>query len=197
MSKGINSHNIMRLALGEQWQALPVALQAHYQDEDNRDIGELTIEYPAWMQLFLNLLHIMGALLNRNVRHVPTVVHKTMDGERQIWQRTITLDENKNVYFKSHWVYAGQNKLVEYVNPMLGLCMSVNVVGECLHYTGEYYVLRLGKLCIPIPEWLMLGHTTIVEQQSADSRFKMDFKLQHPLFGQVYRYSGEFTTVRI
>ena len=47
--------NIMKQALGKQWNSLPPVLQAHYQDNDNKDIGKLSVEYPAWMQLFLKV----------------------------------------------------------------------------------------------------------------------------------------------
>lgn len=191
----MNTTNIMRQALGEQWQELPTALQQHYQAEDNQDIGHLDIEYPSWMQLFLNLLHIVGALLNRRGKNIPTVVSKSMDGDTQYWHRSITFDDGKKVYFKSRWQYIGQNKLVEYVNSFLGLCMSVEVKDKNLLYHGEYFVLKIGKLRLPVPEWLMLGHTTIVEHSDDDKHFTMDFKLRHPLFGQIYRYTGKFTTV--
>ena len=53
-------------------------------------------------------------------------------------------------------------------------------------------VAKLGPLTIPIPEWLTLGHATIVEEALDDTHFAMDFRLTHPLFGQLFRYSGTF-----
>ena len=138
---------------------------------------------------------MMGALLNRKGNNIPTTVSKVMKGDMQYWRRIITFDDGKKVYFKSHWSYVGDNKLIEYVNPVLGLCMSVEVKNKVLHYHGEYYALKLGTLIIRIPEWLLLGHTTIVEKEVAPGHFIMDFRLHHPLFGQIYRYSGKFSTV--
>ena len=191
----MRKHNIMRQALGEQWLELPHALQEHYQDKDNTDIGTLDIEYPTWMQIILNILRMMGALLNRKGKNILTKVDKEMLGDMQYWNRTVTFENGKKIYFKSHWCYVKNNKLVEFVNPFLGLCMSVEVRDKILYYTGEYYLLKLGKLSVPIPEWILLGHTTIVEKEVSASRFTMDFKLQHPLFGQIYRYAGDFTTI--
>lgn len=186
--------NIMKQALGEQWYSLPSVLQAHYQENNNRDIGYLTVEYPGWMQQFLNLLSLFGALLNRKGQSIPTVVKKTMQGQKQYWYRTLTFSDGKKVYFKSRWEYAGDNQLFEFVNPLLGLCMSVSVKDDKLYYQGEYFVFRLWKLNIPIPEWLLLGHTTIVENGIDSEHFQMDFRLTHPLFGQLYRYTGTFST---
>ncbi len=191
----MSEHNIMKRALGEQWHSLPHALQAHYQDQDNTDIGKLSVEYPTWMQWPLNVLHLFGALLNKKGQGISTEVRKTMQGNTQYWHRTLMFNEENKIYFKSHWQYAGDNKMIEYVNPLLGLCMSVEVKEEKLFYQGEYFVLRLGKLKLPIPEWMLLGHTTIVEEQVSADQFAMDFRLTHPLFGQIYRYAGSFKTV--
>ena len=48
---------------------------------------------------------------------------------------------------------------------------------------------------IPIPEWLALGHSEIVETAVNDSEFDMVFTLTHPLFGEIYRYWGRFSIV--
>jgi len=190
----MSENNIMKQALSERWSSLPSVLQAHYQDANNKDIGKLSVEYPGWMQLFLNILHLFGALLNRKGQDISTEVEKTMQGNTQYWHRTLTFKDGKKVFFKSHWNYAGGNRLEEYVNPILGLCMSVAVKDGKLLYEGEYFVLRLGILKLPLPEWMLLGHTTIVEEQIDPEHFKMDFKLTHPLFGQIYRYTGKFYT---
>lgn len=191
----MNQHNIMKLALAEQWSMLPATLQAHYQDNDNVDTGTLDIEYPGWMQAFLNVLYLFGALLNKKGCDIPSRVEKTMQGDEQYWRRTITLQEGKQARFNSRWVYAGKNRLIEYVNTFIGLCMSVQVKDNRLYYQGEYFVIRLAGLTIPVPEWLLLGHTTIVEQQVDAKHFSMDFRLTHPLFGEIYRYSGKFSTL--
>ena len=73
--------------------------------------------------------------------------------------------------------------------------MALHVKDSKLYYEGRHYVLRLGRYYLPIPEWLVLGHTTIVEAAVDAQHFVMDFRLQHPLLGQIYRYAGKFKTV--
>lgn len=186
--------NIMQQALGEQWHELPPSLQAHYQQGANMDIGALDIDYPRPMQLLLNILHLMGALLNRKGKAIPTKVEKVMKGTKQYWVRTIKFPDGKTLYFKSRWVYAGGNEVIEYVNPLLGLRMAVCVKGGQLFYEGVHYVIQLGRIRVPLPEWLILGHTTIAERELDETHFAMDFRLTHPMFGQIYRYAGEFET---
>ena len=102
----------------------------------------------------------------------------------------MTFAAGQVVEFNSYWVRAGGNLLIEYVNPLLGLQMAVHVENDQLHYHGVRFILKLGPLLLPIPEWLALGHTSIVETGAADNHFAMDFRLTHPLFGQIFRYAG-------
>lgn len=187
--------NLMQRALGDDWDKLPQALQVHYQFGAATDTGHMDIEYPKFMQFFLSVLRVFGALVNRSGRHVPAVVEKSVVGDRQYWRRTITYPDGEVVYFNSFWVSAGGNQLIEFVNPILGLQMAAHVEDGRLHYRGVRFVAKLGPLLLPIPEWLALGHTSIVEEAVDDTHFAMDFRLTHPLLGQVFRYSGEFESV--
>ena len=184
--------SLMQRALGDDWDKLPPALQAHYSYGTTIDTGHMDIEYPCFMQPYLGLLRLFGALVNRRGRHLPTRVEQNDVNERQYWRRTIRYPDAKVIYFNSHWVHAGDNQLIEFVNPALGLQMSVHVEGVELHYRGVRFVMKLGTVLLPIPEWLVLGHTSIVERAVDDTQFAMDFRLTHPLLGQVFRYSGTF-----
>lgn len=185
--------SIMQRALGAQWEELAPALKAHYKTEANRDVGILSIEYPKAMQWPLNFLRLLGTLINEPAREAPTEVSKWMTGEQQQWRRRVELP-NQVMSFDSTWQYAGGNELIEYVKPFLGLKMGVTVRDGKLYYEGRAYILKLGSWLIPIPEALVLGHTTIEEVAVDDKYFTMDFRLTHPLFGQIYRYAGRFCT---
>lgn len=184
--------SLMELMLGTDWDNLPPALQAHYRFGTTVEKGRMTIEYPKFMQPILSVLRIFGALINRAGQLIPTVVEKNVVGERQYWQRTITYADGKVVRFNSYWVPTDDNQLIEFVNPMLGLQMAPEVLNGQLHYRGVRFVLKLGSLLLPIPEWLALGHTSIVEVAVDETHFAMDFRMKHPLFGQLFRYSGVF-----
>jgi len=184
--------SLMQQALGNDWHKLPPALQAHYQFGRTTDTGHMDIEYPRFMQPWLSILRLVGALIDRGGRQVSTIVKKNVVGERQYWRRTITYDDGKIVYFNSFWVAAGGNQVIEFVNPVLGLQMAVHVEDGRLHYRGVHFVAKLGRFFLPIPEWLVLGHTTIIEEGVDANHFVMDFRLTHPLLGQVFRYAGKF-----
>ena len=184
--------SLMQQALGADWDKLPPALQAHYRFGTTTDTGSMDIEYPRFMQPVWSILRLLGALVDRQGKSVTTIVEKRVVGERQVWQRTITYPDGQIVRFDSFWVAAGNAEVIEFVNPVLGLQMAPYVVGEKLHYRGVRFVAKLGPVSIPIPEWLVLGHATIIEEALDDTHFAMDFRLTHPLFGELFRYSGKF-----
>lgn len=184
--------SLMQSALGAQFAQLPPALKGHYRAGTTLERGHLDIEYPRWMQPFLTFLRVLGALVNRSGPRVPTQVEKCDSPSGQRWRRTISFADGKVVYFNSRWVAGQGNRLIEYVNPILGLEMAVHVADGKLYYEGVRFVVKLGGLLIPIPEWLLLGHTTIEEQGLDDTHFAMDFRLTHPVFGQIFRYAGTF-----
>lgn len=185
--------SVMQRALGTQWDQLPPALKAHYAAVGNKDVGLLSIEYPKAMQWPLNFLRLFGTLINQQAQEAPTQVSKWMEGERQQWRRRVELPKQV-MAFDSTWEYCGGNELIEYVKPYLGLKMAVELRDGKLYYAGRSYMLKLGSLLIPIPEALVLGHTTIEEVAVDEEHFTMDFRLKHPLFGQIYRYFGRFHT---
>ncbi len=185
--------SMMQRALGNDWGKLPSALQMHYLNGSTTDSGHMDIEYPRFMQPWLNVLRLFGALLNRTGRQVSTVVEKSVIGERQYWRRTISYPDGKVVNFNSFWVSAGDNQLIEFVNPVLGLQMAAYVEDAQLHYRGIKFIVKIGPVLLPVPECLVLGRTSIVEAAVDESHFAMDFRVTHPLFGLVFRYSGEFS----
>lgn len=187
--------SLMQVALGSDWDKLPPSLQAHYRFGVTVDKGFLDIEYPSYMQPYLSVLRIFGALVDRKGLNLPSVVEKKNIGDRQYWRRTVDCPEGKRILFNSFWVLDESRRFIEFVNPVLGLQMAVHVEDGKLYYRGIRFVAKLGRLLLPIPEWLALGHTTIIEEAIDDTHFAMDFRLTHPLLGQVFRYSGEFESL--
>lgn len=189
---------LMQRALGEQWHDLPRSLQQHYSqraDGSSHESGWLTISYPRWMQWPLNIMRRFGALLNKSGTQIPTQVNKRMFGQVQHWARAINYPDGSHIMFNSQVTHAGGNILVEHVNSLLAMRLNVRVQDAKLYYESCGYLLKLGEREIEIPEWLALGQGYIEETALAEDRFSMNFWLEHPLFGEIYRYRGEFRIV--
>jgi hypothetical protein len=192
-----NTPSFMQQALGDQWHMLPQGLKAHYIDDDsgsNYAVGLLTVDYPWFMQLHLTLLRMMGALLNRRGKNLTTTVFKIMKAGQQYWHREIQYPDGKTIVFKSLFTMTNDKVFIEYTNRFVGIKMKPFVEGNQLKYESCGYVLKLGKLLIPIPEWLALGHASIVETAVNEVEFDMDFRLKHFLFGEIFSYQGRFKT---
>jgi hypothetical protein len=186
--------SLMQTLLGQDWEKLPPALLAHYTAGSSVERGHLDIHFPRPLQPLFRVLHLMGALIHRRGSGVATEVRKQDTPRGQAWQRRMQFADGQVVRFDSLWVAGRNGTIIEYVNPLLALEMTPYVQDKALHYRGERYLVRLGRWQLPLPEWLLLGHTTIVEHAISDTRFAMDFRLTHPLLGEIFRYCGEFDT---
>lgn len=185
--------SIMQQRLGADWDQLPPALQAHY-GAQSIDTGHLSVIFPPWLRPLIIVVSWLGALLNTPGLNLPTQVHKQQSANRQTWRRRIQYPCGKVRIFNSDWQLDAKGRLVEYVNPCLGLQMRPWVEQGRLFYKGEYLVIRLGPLQIRLPQWCGLGNAYVEERAISNTIFAMDFKMVHPLFGQVFRYYGEFQT---
>lgn len=191
--------SLMQQALGEQWNQLPPALKAHYDNDEhgnNNAIGKLTINYPKFMQLPLSAMRLMGALVNQQGEELPTTVKRVMIEEEQYWHRTIHYPDGKKIAFKSRFTFDSQrSEFIEYTNQFLGMRMRAFVKSGVLYYESCGYVINFAGFKLSLPEWLALGHASIVESAVSDTNFKMDFRLKHPLLGEIFSYIGEFETL--
>lgn len=184
----------MQHLLGAELSRLPLSLRAHYEAGHTTDRGQLDVEYPWFMQPVLSALGLFGVLVDRRGHGIETVVIKQVDGERQYWRRTLRYPDGRLMLFNSVWEYAGRNELIEFVRPWLGLKMTAWVSEGRLHYRSVSYILQIGRFRLSIPEWLSLGRAHITEESRGGHSFTMDFRLVHPVFGQVFRYAGLFET---
>jgi len=186
------SASLLAQALGPDWQRLHPTLQAHYAGGAVREVGAMDVEFPRWMAPLLWLLRWLGALVHRAGPQVHTTVQRHTEGVRQQWRRTLTYADGQVLRFDSVWTLEGGTRLVEYVNPWLGLELTPSVVGGALHYEGVCFVLRWGARQWRLSERWLLGHT-LIDEHALDARhYAMDFRLVHPWLGQVFRYAGRF-----
>lgn len=91
--------------------------------------------------------------------------------------------------------HLADNEIIEYVKYGMGIRMALFEENHSLVYKSLGYVLRIGRLKLPIPNWMILGNATIVERAISDTLLHLDFKIVHPLFGKTFSYAGEFAIV--
>ena len=180
-------------ALAVVWNDIPPALQAHYSVNDSVHVehGHLSVEYPSWLQWPLNIMVKFGVLVNQRELEVPTTVQREIRGDIEYWHREMVFTK-KPATFTSYTLFKEAGTIVEYPNRLLGLRMKLSWSDNTLRYHSDGYVLGVFGREMRIPDWLALGKASIEERALADGRYEMDFRIRHPLFGEVFRYYGVF-----
>lgn len=193
---------LVKAALGAQWQRLPGTLKRSF---NLRPGSDATVElrgtmYEIWHSpaaaLFIYLARLMGALVPYQGRGIPIRIEMrtyASDTKFMHWRRIHQFPGHPDVEFATRMEYIGGGRIVEYVHLGLGMCMDVSVEGSKLTFRSPCYEWKLFGRRLSIPGWLLLGNGQITERALSADVFEMFFEINHPLFGQTYRYNGIFT----
>lgn len=182
----------MQCRMGADWARLPAVLRRHHQGGAVVETGMLEITIARRARPLVALLGLLGALVRRPGRQVATTVTRRMRDGRQHWHRRLRYADGELADFDSHWDLVDGRHLVEFVDPVLGWELVPAVVDGHLQVRGQRYVARLGGRLWTVPSWLTPGAALIVERAVDDRHYAMDFRLVHPLLGEVFRYAGTF-----
>jgi hypothetical protein len=148
------------------------------------------------------LLGKFGILVGKVGNDIPTklVVEPTSKG--QLWRRTLHFDQP--VQFNSLNTYNPKIKRVmEWVGPGFAMGMIWNITLQppnTLLLVTSGWILRLGRIQIPVPNWLWpwtLGraNTTQHADESKEETIHVELVIDHALFGEMFSYSGTFRIV--
>ncbi len=195
----MNNEPLLQQALGDDWYQLPTVIQRHYQLGDDQQTrselkGVMKIDYPAFIRPILLITRLMGALIDLKGEGMQVCVEKwvTAGSSTLHWKRSIQASDGRSTVFASRMEYVQGNELIEYVGCGFGLRLRVSVDNGRLVYRSHGHLWQLGAFRIPIADVLFLGHATIIETAVSDHEFELDFRIDHPLFGETYRYGGIF-----
>lgn len=194
--------NIIQQALQQDWEKLHPFLQKHYalttgKKQTDRLTGVMTIDFPGYITPLLLGGRLFGALVNRKGSHIQATVEKFTlpDSPYLFWRRKLIFADGFVARFRSKVAYLHKNEIIEYVRFGLGMRLQLSVGSDgSLQMNSNGYRWNMGGiLSLPLPDWLFLGKAHIIERPLDNNRFELDFTLQHPVFGQTYRYGGVFT----
>ncbi|AZO78499.1 MULTISPECIES: DUF4166 domain-containing protein [unclassified Bosea (in: a-proteobacteria)] len=192
---------VFQEVLGEDWHQLGEVIRRHYflrsfSDDTICVKGVMhEVEHSAFARLLLPFARIVGALVPYRGRDVPIEVHyaaRPEDGTLH-WDRVFHFAGRKPFHFRSRMQQTGANQVIEFVRFGVGMRLRVTAEEGALVFRDEGYVWRLLGLDLPLPVGLLLG-TGYIEERPIDERsFSMRMTLKHPLFGELFRYSGTFS----
>lgn len=192
----------IRQAMGEDWSRLGEIIRRHYdlppQSENRFEVeGVMEVSVSPIGRLFVTVSRLFEALVPFAGRGIPVRVRNwsQADSRAMFWHRTFSYPGRQPVVFRSRMEYAGGRHIVEYVKFGLGIRMRLSAEGETLRYDSRGYVWNLGRVRLPIPDWLLLGRAVIREIPESDERLRVEFTIDHPLWGRTFGYAGRFIHV--
>jgi hypothetical protein len=191
---------VFQEVLGEDWHHLGEIVRRHYflrafSDDYICVKGTMhEVWHSAVARLLIPFARIFGALVPYRGTEVPIEVHynaQPNDGTIH-WNRVFHFAGRPPFHFRSHMEHAGGNSVIEFVRFGVGMRLKVTAEDGALVFRGEGYIWRLFGVDVPLPIGLILGRAYIEERPVDAQNFSMRMTLTHPLFGELFRYSGSF-----
>jgi hypothetical protein len=191
-----------RTLLGaERWNRLPAAVRARFSKRLSGSaaatyVGRVTeLSMNRAGRILSQLLRVIGAplpiCLDTDVASVVTVTEDASTGG-QVWTRLYARRDGFPQVIHSAKRFAGPTGLEEYVGFGIAMALTLSVEGEALAFHSAGYSLRLGRLRLPLPNWLSPGELTVTHRETEPGAFEFALRLRHPLFGELLRQLGSY-----
>jgi hypothetical protein len=185
----------------EEWGRLPLAVWRRF---SKRLAGGGTIVYVGevddsfhsrigwWLAQVARL--IGGPLPTGSETGVPLVVTVTEDAASggQIWTRICARRRGFPQVIHSAKRFAGPTGLEEYVGFGISMSLRLSVEREALVFRSTGYFVGLGRLRLPLPEWLTPGVLTVTHADLGEGAFRFTLGVVHPRYGEIVRQSATF-----
>lgn len=191
---------IIQRALGDGWERLAQVVRRHYDvkpgiDESVVMDGVMNIHH-SWLAYPLLLVaRVTGALVAKRGKDVPVKVRNWCHpgSPAMHWHRSFRFPEAAPRIFASRMEYVAGKEIIEYVSLGLGVRMCVTEEAGALVFNSRGYQWDIGPLRLRLPDWLFLGQAIVREIPIDENRFRVDFRMRHPLLGETFGYTGEFS----
>jgi Domain of unknown function (DUF4166) len=188
---------IFEPVFGVDWQKLPPVFHKRYANNSfSNDIvpikGIMDIKMSWLFKLLSPFMKMMGLLIPFEGKFEAIVNFKSeMHSDAYMFNRIIQLSPDRTYVFNSKMFPQGGNIMLEHL--AFGLRWKA-----AYHFDGSRVIIsHLGYQLfgLPLPLHWLFGKGHAFEAAIDDNRFMMQMTITHALFGELYRYSGEFCHV--
>ena len=194
---------IFQPIFGQQWNALPKVMRSHYAncafcDDVVIAEGMMEIEFSkifASLSWLLRRLEILIAKRGKNIFTRVTFRSKS-DSSFLHFEREFFFEKNHPEKFFSAMVQLKENKVAEVMNYGISWIFFYNFNDQKVTLNHQGYALKIGKFFLPLPLTFLLGKGYAEEVAISDDEFAMKMKITHTIFGEIYRYQGQFKIVK-
>jgi hypothetical protein len=185
----------------QDWDLLPCAIRRRF---SKRLAGGATAIYVGMIdsmrvspsgRLLAQALRLVGAPLPLHLdTNVPSIVSVTEDLATggQIWTRLYARRGGFPQIIQSSKRFTGPTGLEEYIGRGITMALVPKATATALIFKSAGYSIRLGRLRLAIPQWLMPGHVTVTHEEVTPEIFRFTLELRHAFFGVLLRQSGLF-----
>ncbi len=193
---------IIRRALGEQWQTLHPDIQNRF--NKNPAIGKplryhgklerLDCSFIGKILGYLTKPFIKGALLPYRDENFPVdiQVYSKKNSPYLFKHRIYQLNHRRAVEFISYMEETPNGDILEYVGAGLGMKLKVFSQDGNLHFRSAGYFWDIGLCRIPIPSLFTPGKTFLSHINEGPNQFRIRIDMKHILFGMMYVQTGVF-----
>lgn len=137
-----------------------------------------------------------GVLVPYSGKKVPVNVTFTCTSEGHFrFDRAFAFPGKLVHHFRSQMQPVGGNELIEWIGYGIGWRCAYRWDGAKVILAHRGYVWRVFGVHIHLPLALLLGKGYAEETPIDDNRFAMWTHTKHPLFGEMFRYGGEFEVI--
>ncbi len=184
---------------GASWAALPPVFLSHYANRPFcRDIviveGMMRVELHWLMRLLSPALRLSRTLPPYVGDEVPVTVtfRSEPDSSAYCLDREFRFPGRPPYHFLSRMEPTGGNEVIEWMRVGLGWRAAYSFSDGQVRLEHRGYALRLFGKTIALPLEAFLGRGSAFEEALGADRFAMAMRLDHPLLGKLYGYSGVF-----
>lgn len=188
-----------KLIFGDTWNKLPPVLQKHYSNHPYTDDittveGNLDVMCSGPIKLFAPLFWLMGSIPPHNEKNVPVTVYFESDKNTKYFHfnRVFRFKTRKPYNFRSRMLQTTGNEVIEIMRFGFGWKMSYTWEDNRIKLQHKGYVLKLLGHFIPLPLNKLMGEGNAEEIAIDNSSFGMSVEINHPLWGKIYEYKGNF-----
>lgn len=197
----MTQHNpIFQSIFGEQWFNLPTVMHRHYANRPHSHDeviveGKMSVKIASFMKLLTPILRFTGILVPHSGDNIPVTVHfrSEKNSNAYCFDRIFYFPNQKPYHFRSRMIPQGGNQVVELMGWGIGWHARYYYDGQKIRIEHEGYKLNVFGRMIHLPIEFMFGKGFAQEEAISHDTFRMHMCVQHPIFGQLYAYSGEFT----
>lgn len=195
----MNKPPVFQTILGDEWDSLGDIIRRHYFLQPNSSDyvcvpGEMSeIHHSLIAKPLIPFGLLFGAIVPYKGKNIAIDVHYSASPENSniYWDRVFKFKRG-NYHFKSHMEPIRKNEVIEFVRYGIGIRLKVSVENSALVFRDIGYLWRVFDIEIPIPGRWIMGSVYVEERPVDETRFSMKMTLNHPIFGTLFRYNGEF-----